>query len=370
MRFAFALYRYFPHGGLQCDMLRMAQEAVSRGHTVDIFCHQWRGDVPAGLNVILLPARGLTNQGKMASFERSFQEALSKRPSCDTVVTFNRIKGGDFYFAADNCLAVEWKQKHSPLQLKLNPRYRKFLEMEAGVMAQPDCRIFYIVNRQKEEYQKAYNIPDERFIYLPPGMNTACRRPENALEIRQKMRKELGLTDEEIMLVNVSSNPFLKGCDRLLYAATSLPQNIKDKLRIFMIGANKTGMFSKLAATLGLTDKVFFMGGRNDVPDFLQAADLMIHAARSESAGNVIIEAIAAGLPVVTSYVCGFGNYPAEVDPALVIGEKFEQSELNAAVLYALNNLDELKNKTIVYGSKADFYRRAQVAVDHMEKKQ
>jgi UDP-glucose:(heptosyl)LPS alpha-1,3-glucosyltransferase len=96
----------------------------------------------------------------------------------------------------------------------------------------------------------------------------------------------------------------------------------------------------------------------------------MIHAARSEATGTVLIESLAAGLPVVTSYVCGFGNYPAEVDPALVIGEKFEQSELNAAVLYALNNLDELKNKTIVYGSKADFYRRAQVAVDHMEKKQ
>ena len=114
---------------------------------------------------------------------------------------------------------------------------------------------------------------------------------------------------------------------------------------------------------------VFFTGGRDDVPAFLLAADLMIHPARSESAGNVIIESIVSGLPVVTSRVCGFWKYPAEVDPALVIGENFEQAKLDAAVLYALNNLGELKSKTIAYGAKADFCRRAQVAVDYMEKK-
>ncbi len=369
MRFAFALYRYFPHGGLQCDMLRMAQEAVRRGHAVDIFCHQWRGSVPEKMNIVPLPAGGLTNQGKMASFGESFRSALAVRPPYDTVVTFNRIPGGDFYFAADNCLAVEWREKHSALQLKLNPRYRKFLEMEAQVMAQEKCRIFYIVDRQKEQYQQAYGLADDRFIYLPPGMNTAYLPPENAAEIRQKMRRELNVADDEIMLIQVGSDFFRKGNDRTLRTVASLPDNLRKKSKIFMIGSCKPGVCGKIAAKSGLSQQVFFTGGRDDVPAFLQAADLMIHPARSESAGNVIIESIVSGLPVVTSRVCGFWKYPAEVDPALVIGENFEQAKLDAAVLYALNNLGELKSKTIAYGAKADFCRRAQVAVDYMEKK-
>ena len=369
MRFAFALYRYFPHGGLQCDMLRMAQEAVRRGHTVDIFCHQWRGDIPPDMNIIPLSARGLTNQGKMASFGESFRMALAARPAYDTVVTFNRIPGGNFYFAADNCLAAEWPQKHSALTLKLNPRYRKFLEMEAQVMAQEKCRIFYIVPRQKEQYQQVYGVADERFIYLPPGMNTACCRPENASEIRLNMRRELNIADDEIVLIQVASNFLLKGVDRTLAAAASLPEEFRKKVKIVIVGACKPGVCGKVAERPELAGRVIFTGGRKDVPDFLQAADLMIHPARSEATGTVIIESIAAGVPVVTSKECGFWNFAAEIDPALVIPQEFEQTALNAAVLNALNNMDELKRKTITYGAEADFCRRAGVAVDCMEEK-
>ncbi len=370
MKFAFILYRYFPHGGLQCDMMRMLQEALRRGHSVDLYCRDWRADEPPPDGCRFIPVRsgGMSNHGKMKKFSDTVQKMLAGI-HYDAVVAFNRVAGGDLYFAADNCLAVEWKEKHSPWILKWSPRYRTFLELERTVCnLEHGSRILYIVPRQKEQYQAAYGLPDDRFRYLPPGMNIACRQPENWRELRAKKRRELNIKDDELLLMIIGSDFQRKGGDRLLYAAASLPDKIRSRLKVCLIGACSPAGFDSLAESLGIRDKVLFTGGRNDVPELLQAGDLMIHPARSESAGNVLIEAIAAGLPVVTNKVCGFWNFPAEIDPALVIGEQFVQEELNTAVAYALSRLPELKAQTIAYGKTADFYRRAEVAVDEMEK--
>ncbi len=370
MNFAFVLYRYFPHGGLQCDMMRMLAEALSRGHTVDLYCNSWQspGPPPSGCTLIPVPVSGLTNHGKMLSFSENVQQKIKENAPYHTIVVFNRVAGGDLYFAADNCLAVEWREKHAPLMLKLNPRYRNFLTLERMVCApEKDCRIMYIVPRQKEQYMQAYGLPEDRFIYLPPGMNPACRRPENWQEVRREKRRELGIADDELMLLIVGSNFRCKGGDRMLRAAASLPEEIRKKMKVYLIGACPPAGCDTLAEKLGIADRTVFTGGRSDVPALLQAGDLMVHPARSEATGTVLIEAIAAGLPVIASKACGFWHFAAEIDPRLAVDEPFSQNRLNDAVNYAVGNLAELKAKTVLAGEKADFFRRAAVAVDAME---
>ena len=63
MNFAFAIFKYFPFGGLQRDMLRMAVCAAGRGHRVTVFTASWKGEEPPeGIQVRILKARGWTNQ--------------------------------------------------------------------------------------------------------------------------------------------------------------------------------------------------------------------------------------------------------------------------------------------------------------------
>lgn len=119
---------------------------------------------------------------------------------------------------------------------------------------------------------------------------------------------------------------------------------------------------------LNLENQVFPLGGRDDVPALLLAADLMVHPARFESAGSVLIEAIAAGLPVITTAACGFATFAAEVDPQLVTPEPFEQKKLDDVLQDVLTRLPEVAAKTIAYAEKADFYTRASRAVDMLEK--
>jgi UDP-glucose:(heptosyl)LPS alpha-1,3-glucosyltransferase len=154
----------------------------------------------------------------------------------------------------------------------------------------------------------------------------------------------------------------------MLRAVASLPEDWRRRIRVLWAGNGSAALCRKLSRHLNLENQVFPLGGRDDVPALLLAADLMVHPARFESAGSVLIEAIAAGLPVITTAACGFATFAAEVDPQLVTPEPFEQKKLDDVLQDVLTRLPEVAEKTIAYAEKADFYTRASRAVDMLEK--
>ena len=68
MNLAFALFRYFPYGGLQRDMLRIARECARRGHKVTILTRAWDGERPESIEVKLLPIKALSNHKRALEF--------------------------------------------------------------------------------------------------------------------------------------------------------------------------------------------------------------------------------------------------------------------------------------------------------------
>jgi UDP-glucose:(heptosyl)LPS alpha-1,3-glucosyltransferase len=94
----------------------------------------------------------------------------------------------------------------------------------------------------------------------------------------------------------------------------------------------------------------------------------MVHPARKEAAGSVIVEALAAGLPVIASGECGFANFAAE-SGGCALKVPFDQSELNRCLEEFLDEetLARLKKDAVAYGAKGDFRRRASLAVDILE---
>ncbi len=368
MKIAMALFKYFPFGGLQRDFLRMAEECARRGHRVVAFTGSWSGDRPDWLEIRIIPLKSWTNPGTVLEFEAKFGKALA-RENFDVVVGFNRIAHLDFYFAADNCMHLADRFKHSELHIQLNPRYRIFHSQERKLLT-PDSNtvIMYITPRQKQEYMAVYHTPENHFRYLPPGIDISRRRPANADQVRADKRRELGLNADDIMLILVGSDFRRKGGDRVVQAVAELPPELKKRTRVYLVGACPPGGCDILAEKLNLKDRVFLTGGRNDVSELLLAADLMVHPARDEATGTVLVEALAAGLPVLSTAVCGFSNYVAD-SGGMVIQEPFDQADMNKKLVTALESLSDLTAKALAYGAQADFYRRAEVAADLFEEK-
>ncbi len=366
MKLLLALFKYFPSGGLQKDTLRFAEEAIHRGHDVSLLTTSWDGPPPPPqLEIIRCSVHGLNNHSRMDDFAHKFLEIKNQR-DFDITLAMNRIPGADFYFIADSCMATWMPQKHSQLALRILPRYRIYLEHEAAICAAGSPTIlFNIASFQKRDYQKVYGLPDSRFIYLPPAMDDRCRRPENAAETRSRMRHELGLADDETAVIQIGTNLWRKGVDRVCEMTRALLTQDRN-VRFILVGGDKLEDVTKLVSKYGIDKHFMFLGTRSDVPDLLLAADIMVHPAREEGAGNVLIEAIAAGLPVVCTEVCGFSDFVHDAGLP-TIPEPFSQDTLNKSVADAIDHLTQLGETTIAYAKTQKFSGRTEVALDAME---
>lgn len=363
MKLACALFRYFPFGGLQLDFLRIAQEMLRRGHQVTLICGDCEGELPEGLRVVRLPLTSCTNHGRAAEFEKAFPAAAE---GADLKLGFNRIAGLDYYFAGDECLKRNALLKYPSFFLSLVPRYRTFLRQENAVLGPASkTKVFTIAETQKNDFIRFYNTPEERLIELPPGIDGIYRRTSDLEALRIQCRKELGISEDETLLIQVGNVLKVKGFDRTFYAIDALPEELKSKCRFLIVGAVDAEKCRSMAEKAHIP--LILTGAVSDVRKYLAGADLMVHPARRESAGSVLVEAIASGLPVLCSGICGFAPY-VEKSGGIALSAHFGQGDLNTALRNILHGgLEQMKIKVLQYRTQCDFYRRAAVVADTLE---
>lgn len=326
-RIAFALYKYFPYGGVQRDALQMAQRCVDRGHEVEFFAIRWDAERPRDIPVNLTQDRGVSNHSRYAAFAAQFHRRLREQ-RFDIAVGFNKMPGLQVYFAADGCF-VNRARERTPLY-RLTPRYRHFAAFERAVFApEGDTDILVLVRREMERYQAVYGTPEARFHLLPPGVIPDRAAPDNRAEVRAGLRAEFGIGGTELLVLMVGSGFRTKGLDRALRAVASLPPALQAVTRLIVIGRDHALPYQILARRLGIRRQVEFFDGRDDIPRFLQGADLLIHPAYYENSGMVLLESLVAGLPVLTTDACGYAPYIKEAAAGRVLPQSFRQETLN-----------------------------------------
>src|SRR5206468_5754290 len=125
-----------------------------------------------------------------------------------------------------------------------------------------------------------------------------------------------------------------------------------------VIGQNRPGAFRLLARKLGVSERVHFLGGRDDVPDWLLAADLLIHPAYSESAGMILLEAMTAGLPVLTTDTCGYAFHVEKAQAGRVLSSPFVQDNCSGALTEMLTSekIPAWRANGLAYAAREDLY--------------
>jgi len=338
MKFAFLIFKYFPYGGVQRDMLRIARDCVALGHEVTIFTGEWRGDLPSDITVHLLQAKGWLNHHRHQSLIRQMQHAVQQQ-GFDRVVGFNRMPGLDVYFAADPCYAE--RMYHEPWYKKLSGRYRFFSAMENAVFGkQASTHILLLNQHDQAMFQRWYGTDNARFHLIPPNIPLQRFSSLAAQDHRTYVRNTFNLPDDAIVLLTVGSAFMRKGVDRAIDALSSLPDALKQRCWLLAVGEfESSSNMQAYAAQRGVAERCIEAGGRPDIPALMLGCDLLIHAARSELAGIVLIEAMTAGLPLLVSGLCGYAGYVAEAQAGKVLAEPFSQTELNHTLLDMLRQL-------------------------------
>lgn len=368
MRLAFALYKYFPYGGLARDFIRIANVCRTHGHTIDVYVMEWQGELITDYNVHIINCKGWSNHAKVVDFHQQLTQQL-KISEYDVVVGFNKIPNIDVYYAADPCYIDRFVDK--TCLARLNPRYRAYAAIEKAVFGQESQTVCLMISEpQTELFKKHYQISDERLVMLPPGIDPNRRRPEGADEKRRSLKQQFQLEENDLMLLMLGSAFKTKGVDRAIDALASLPKILLERVQLMIVGEGDINAYKRYAKHKGVASHCHFMGGRSDVPDFLLAADLLLHPARKENTGTVILEAMISGLPQLVTNVCGYAKHVRKAESGRVIEEPFQQQELNKVLLEMLtdNKCSCRGKQALDYAEHEDLYSMPEKVVDVIER--
>ena len=229
--------------------------------------------------------------------------------------------------------------------------------------------ILLLSENEKPHFIKYYNTREERFHLLPPGIKRDRLRPPDAAEKREKIRSELNIEPGLKVVIMVGSGFKTKGVDRSIRAISSLPDDLLEKTILLVVGQDEPGPFRRLARRQGIKTKVRFLGGRKDVPNLFLASNLLIHPAYSENTGTVIIEAMAAGVPVLATDVCGYSRYVEEAKAGRLISSPFRQADLDKELASMLSSISNEKwgENGINFIMKNDVFSLHEKAADIIE---
>lgn len=165
-------------------------------------------------------------------------------------------------------------------------------------------KVVAISERVRKELKQYYQVPDDRIVTIPNGINLDRFNPDNA-QSRQEVRRSFGVADDVRLLLFVGTRYRIKG---LKFAIKALAE-MKTKAVLLVVGEDAIGPYRQLAEQIGVSERVIFAGGRRDLPNIYPAADAFVLPTLYETFALVCLEAMASGLPVLAAPVGGIEDY-------------------------------------------------------------
>lgn len=308
-RLALVRQKYRPDGGAERFISRALSALEQQNLELNVITREWQGENHPDWHI------HRCNPPKFGriSRERGFASAaraLWQRENFDLVQSHERIAGCDIYRAGDG-VHHNWLQQRARLLPKWrhpllfgNPYHRYVMQAEAAMYAAPELKAV-ICNAAmiKQEIIEGFEVSPEKITVIYNAIDSQKFLPANE-EARQQLRQKLQLPQQARCLIFVGSGFERKGLAAAIKAVA--PTNS----HLMVIGQDKDEKkYRALAVSSGCSDRIHFMGIQKETLPFYQAADGLLLPTLYDPFPNVILEAMACSLPVITSKTCGGAEF-------------------------------------------------------------
>ena len=313
MKIAIIRQRYNPYGGAERFVERALGALANEGAAVTLITRSWDGAPREGFAQLTCNPKYSRLLGGRSARDRSFAacaQAAMAEGGFDITQSHERIPGCMIFRAGDGVHAA-WLAHRGrvlgPLQRwlqRLSPYHRYVVDSEKAMFAHPALKSV-ICNSQMvaDEIWRFYGVDRSKLQVIYNGVDTAVFHPGLAAEFRTTTRVSAGIPADAPVLLFVGSGFERKGVPQLLRAFAHA-QNKATQLVI--VGADrKLKAMQALAAKLGLSGRAHFTGPLQDVRGWYGAADGFVLPTLYDPCPNAALEALACGLPIVTSTTCG-----------------------------------------------------------------
>lgn len=233
---------------------------------------------------------------------------------------------------------------------RLHRRQQFLLRVERDLLsARPTPIVAAVSDFVRRQTLKSYPALDAsrvRVVFNGVALSETNLEEESA--VRKRLRAQLHIEEQTPLILFVAHNFRLKGLRELIHALARLATtNDGREPRLLVVGRDDPTPYKQLSIRVGVESRVIFQPAASQVGELFAAADVLAHPTWYDPCSRVVLEAIAAGLPVVTTRDNGAG----ELIPAIGVGEVINSPADIAALTDALN--------TCLQPSKRDAARSA-----------
>ena len=199
--------------------------------------------------------------------------------------------------------------------------------------------LMVMINKEDFQFTKK-NFPKNDSRYIEGIGIDLSKYVDVSVDVTKK-RKELGVDENDILILSAGELMTRKNHE-VIIEAISLINNPKIKYIICGIG-DRLDFLTNLAIKCGVKDRVSFIGLRYDIPELLQATDIFAHPSKREGLGMAPLEAMASGLPILTSNIQGIKDYSVDG----VTGFSLDPNDINgfSLAIKKLSDDRELRRK-------------------------
>jgi UDP-glucose:(heptosyl)LPS alpha-1,3-glucosyltransferase len=283
------------HGGVERATAGLVEALVARGHHVHVLGPGIQAPLP-GVTFSPLRVPRLPASARMLVLAALARRAIAAG-RWDVVQSHERTLSQDVYRAGEGChrgyLATGVATRSRGLY------HRVVLALETRVFARTP-RIVAIARRGKAEIERLFGVDPARVSVIYNGVDLHRFRPERSTTDRASARTEAGLHADDHVVLFAGSGWERKGLATAIEALPRLPG-----VRLVVIGRGDERRYQRLAVDLDVGDRIRWLGLRADLERWYVAADVLALPTRYEPFGNVHLEALASGLPVVTTTAAG-----------------------------------------------------------------
>ncbi|MEO0964987.1 MAG: glycosyltransferase family 4 protein [Planctomycetota bacterium] len=336
-RFALAFPAFHRRGGVERILVEVAHDLVAHDHEVHLFGHDFDADtLPEGAVVHAIAGNdplGLMRTLRFADRSRAAIDAtglaFDRVATCGVLAPAGSVIWAQSVHAAWLEIGRRDGSLKDRLMRRLNPFHPAILRRERAVFGgRQYAHVVALTDRVKVDLMRFYGVPADDITVIPNGFAPGEFNPSNRAEKRDAMRRSLGITDDERAVVFVANEAKRKGLIPLMKAIAQINDA---RLKLLAVGRLDAVSLSKTADELGLAGRVTFTGPSPTVADYYAAADAFALPTIYEAWGLVIVEAMACGVPALTSRLAGAA---AAVQP-----------EVNGDLLDDPADIDEIADK-------------------------
>ncbi|HKY08162.1 MAG TPA: glycosyltransferase family 4 protein [Candidatus Binatia bacterium] len=326
-------------GGTERDLFQTAEGLRDLGHEIHLFCSEYGVEPPHGVVAHRVPVIRFGRTLRLWSFDRSARAGV-RQAGCHCVIGFGRLQRQDILrcgggthrgFLHELGQNGGWRRR---LWQRASLYHRSLLMIEKRQYDVNGAQTIIAVSEQvKRDIIANYSVPAEKIVVVYNGVDHKRFHPGKRGEVRDQLRGYWKIPFDAPLILFVGSGFRRKGLHHLLSIWKS-PR--LDRAFLLVVGTDPRMARYRARAESIAPGRIIFAGRQEQIENYYAAADGLALPALQEAFGNVVIEALASGLPVVVSRAAGASEIIRGSLAAGILEEPGEAEILERKLLWLL----------------------------------